>query len=538
MRLQSVLAFALFPALVTAALLVPAAVSAAQDTVLTVAETPSRARAADGTYISWAEHLIDSEDINGGLPIRGGDGLKMADIDGDGFADVVSVHEDSNHLRIAFGSADPDRWTLVTLGEGAIAAAAEDVAIGDINGDGRLDLFFACEEGHLVYYQNPGEGVRSGRWPHVIPAPTRGRGSWLRVFLADVDRDGQLDVLAANKGGSDVIDPQAGEPLEGTTSLLTLHGDPLAADSWREQVLLREGVPNIALPVDIDSDGDADVLAASRLENRLFLVENLGPGAKTKAGANKATNALATRVHEISIAAGFATAADWSAGSSAFHAAVSDLNGDGRQDLVLVVMESVAGKVAAMKLGWLAQPATLDAPWRYHRIGDFLPDWLTGYALADIDGDGDLDVMVGGYSGVNVLAGAYSGASRDYDDPRVTPSDSTGRLAWFENPGATDGAGDWPRHDIARRVRGMYDEFLPRDMDGDGDLDFVATRGNAGSFDGVFWLEQRRSAQAEPAFAPARQQESRHLPLPPADWRAHYDPRSTRVAPNKRAAAH
>jgi hypothetical protein len=52
-----------------------------------------------------------------------------------------------------------------------------------------------------------------------------------------------------------------------------------------------------------------------------------------------------------------------------------------------------------------------------------------------------------------------------------------GRLAWFENP-RTPGA-PWMRHDLSRRQRGMFDKFVARDMDGDGDVDFVSTRGTA-----------------------------------------------------------
>ena len=101
-----------------------------------VAERMTVARAADGAYIAWVEHRIDDEGVNGGVAIRGGDGLRLADIDRDGHMDVVSVHEDSHHLRIAFGSADVDRWELRTIAAGKHVGAIEDVAVGDVNGDG------------------------------------------------------------------------------------------------------------------------------------------------------------------------------------------------------------------------------------------------------------------------------------------------------------------------------------------------------------------------------------------------------------------
>ena len=95
------------------------------------------------------------------------------------------------------------------------------------------------------------------------------------------------------------------------------------------------------------------------------------------------------------------------------------------------------------------------------------PDEATGFVSADINQDGDLDLM----------AGSYSRGPRDQDGAEVTPHDRLGRLAWFENPGdATQG---WVRHDISRRKRGMFDKFVARDMDADGDMDFVGTRGNS-----------------------------------------------------------
>ncbi len=70
------------------------------------------------------------------------------------------------------------------------------------------------------------------------------------------------------------------------------------------------------------------------------------------------------------------------------------------------------------------------------------------------------------------------------------------------------------RHDISRRKRGMYDKWLARDMDDDGDLDMVGTRGNSFPFDGVIWLEQVRTDTAKAAFQQAREADSEQMPLP------------------------
>jgi hypothetical protein len=70
----------------------------------------------------------------------------------------------------------------------------------------------------------------------------------------------------------------------------------------------------------------------------------------------------------------------------------------------------------------------------------------------------------------------------------------------------------------------MFDAFLPRDLNTDGLIDFVGTRGNSGAYDGVLWIEQRRSTSPQPTFSQAREDESAQLPPPPkwlrilSDW--------------------
>lgn len=472
------------------------------DALGSVGHALSTARSSEGAYISWREHLIDDVSISG-VPLSGSDGLVMGDLDLDGHLDIVSVHESDTEyngvadgmVRVSFGTGDPDRWESITLAEGPEAGAAEDAAVGDVNGDGYPDIVAAAELAHLIYFENPGSGARTERWDRHIPSVTTGRGSFIRVYLADFDGDGRPEVVTANKG-----DQMGDAETLNAISWFELTGDPLADASWVEHELTRVVWPINSQPVDLDGDGDLDVVGGSVAERRIMWFENTTKDEITfvehriDIAGTFASARSATEPDPLGGARGEAPAASGSHGVTGFNMDFADLSGDGRLDILT--------NEFFQHLVWLEQPASPDDLWQLHAIGTFTPDQLVGLTAADIDGDGDLDVMAGG----------YSRGPRD-EDGEVTPDDPLGRLAWFSNPG--DAAGAWTRFDISRRKRGMFDKFLALDLDGDGDIDFASTRGNSVPFDGVFWLEQIRSPEPRPSFRRARALDSEEAPLAP-----------------------
>ena len=455
--------------------------------VPTVSSTPTQALSADGQYISWREHLIDGEEL-AGVPIQGGDGLQMADLDLHGYLDIVSVHEadvvygqsTEGYVRVAFGSDDPDKWELTTLAEGKEAAASEDASIGDLNNDGYPDIIIACELAHLLYLQNPGADIRQGaKWQRVIPDVTRNRGSYIRVFFADFNGDGRLEVVAANKGEQS---PSLRSARRYPISLFQAPADPINSSGWVERELTHVLTPINSRPVDLDGDGDLDILAGSRYESRMLWLENLG------------TDDIQFQEHRIEV---IGRSVPWQPREmhlTGMNVAFLDVNRDGRLDIL--TQETLS------RLVWLEQPEEPAAPWQIHLIGSVFPDHSVGVAVGDLNQDGHFDLLIG----------SYSRGPRDMDGPEITRNHPVARMAWFQNPGPATEA--WLRHDITRRKRGMYDQLILLDMDGDGDLDFTGTRGNSARFDGVFWLEQVRTRDPVAAFQPARQPESQELPLP------------------------
>ena len=424
--------------------------------------------------IAWTEHIID-DPLLGPNDLAGSDGLEVADLDKDGYLDIVSVHEldteygiPKGYVRIAWGSKDPFKWELTTLASGLEAASAEDVDIEDADGDGWPDIIVACELAHLIYFKNPTTNHRSVKWDRTIPEVSLNRGSYIRVFFADFNQDGKVEVVAANKGGEN---PEILDAPLNNISIYQLPKEPLEGSKWKELVLTQVRIPINSQPLDLDQDGDIDIVVGSRGERRILWLENKGEFKFIE--------------HNINFSSDL-EAGSWITG---FNMDYADLNNDGRLDIVSSVWPS---SVYA-----LFQPVNHDEEWNIEKIGSIAPDLLVSVSLADIDGDGDKDIF----------SGSYSMGSRDKDDVDNL-NNAFGSVVWFENKNNS-----WKKNNILRRKRGMYDKWIPLDLDGDSDIDFIGTRGNSQPYDGVIWLEQIRFEDTNMVFKAARSIDSESVPF-------------------------
>jgi hypothetical protein len=387
----------------------------------------------------WVYFSVDPS--NG--PMRrnnsGPDGVDLVDINHDGYLDAVSAWERSNTVRLsmdpgAFVSGVAPFGVDVTNPIGVVGA--EDATFADVDGDGNIDVLSAQQAGKrlTVHWAPPAVDLSDApSWSSEdIPAAAELRKRWIRVKAANVDRRDGLDVVAGttNHGGIYWFEaPRRPRDIAG----------------WRAHWIGSASWIMSCEPIDMNGDGALDVLYSDRSVVGWF--EN--PGA-----AKVRDPFVRWKQHLIARQPGNR----W--------VAYADLDRDGLDDVVATANGTADVAIFYRRndrrgLSWTPYPIRPDQSLSTAKT----PNESKGMAVADLDRDGRDELVltsVGNKSNF-VYSLAYgrsptehvwraspispfqSGAKYDNvqigdvnDDgrPDVIASDENGRLGlvWFENP--------------------------------------------------------------------------------------------------------
>jgi hypothetical protein len=245
--------------------------------------------------------------------------VAAADLDQDGTLDLVTANYNRQHLNVLQGQGG-GRFSVTGQYTGA---PANDVVLGDVNGDGNLDVALATK------YKPGSVVVRLGNGTGMF-GPARTHKSGLHPWglaLADFNHDGNLDIAAATYDG-------------GAVHVLMGPGDGTFAASGKYR-MGPWSYPDAVLVGDFDRDGHPDI-ATSSLEGPIVL---RGRGDGTFFRRQRVSPSGLSQL-ELECCLG------------AQGGAVADFNGDGWPDLAFAQAEFGEQKWWNYVLvNWTAQPA-------------------------------------------------------------------------------------------------------------------------------------------------------------------------------------
>ena len=322
--------------------------------------------------------------------------LAAGDIDNDGDLDLLAPTEaqytGASVIAVQLNDGQGRFTAGPSINPGSYATPTS-LVLGDVDADGDLDIVASYGGFSVSVCLNQGRGT-------FAPAQSFGNLVGTRLALGDVDEDGDLDVVVASyQYGTMQVALNNGSGSFGTPSV--------ALDS-----------PN-ALGIslgDVDGDGDLDILTANLTGPRLYL--NDGEGT-------------------------FAEGLVLPVAGSVRDAALGDLDRDGDLDIA-VSTNDASGAASLLVLRNQGTGTFVEASPRVA-----LGTYANRLRLGDVDHDGDLDAVV------------TNGSS---DDVAVRLNDGTG--AFFRTPNVP--------------VSANPTALALADLDGDGDLDVAAMQSATG----------------------------------------------------------
>lgn len=206
---------------------------------------------------SWPMHVLDKD------PPSGSDGVKVADVNNDGFKDLVSGFEEGGTSRIYIHPGNDKvkgGWEYVELPSPDV----EDAVLVDLDKDGQLDLVTASEgkTNEIRIHWAPDDKdqyLSSIKWKTMSIPVVKDLSSWMYIVPADLDGDDNLDLIIGSKRkrglkGND----------RGFIGWLQSPDNPREMGHWKFHSLSTAGWIMSIERTDMDHDGDLDILLSDR----------------------------------------------------------------------------------------------------------------------------------------------------------------------------------------------------------------------------------------------------------------------------------
>jgi len=295
--------------------------------------------------------------------------VAASDLNGDGRPELAVTNFGDNSLNL-FNNVTPAGATTT-----AVRVARFDVTspfgvlISELNGDGRPDLLISNRTSNTISVALNVTTVGNDVADFVERQDFPVLNEAFAVVAADANGDGKPDLAVANFN-ADTVSILVNNGLSGATS----------ASFAAPQTFAAPGTPHALAPADLNGDGRVDLLVAAFSANAVAAVLN-----STAAGSSTITNGASQA---------FAT------GAGPRSVAATDVNGDGRPDVLVANQDSASISVL---LNTTTPGATTPSMGTQQAFATGASPRTV--ATADVNGDGKLDAIVanGGANTVSVL---------------------------------------------------------------------------------------------------------------------------------------
>lgn len=294
----------------------------------------------------------------------GASAVAVGDLDGDGKSDLavanyisgtVSLYRNISTTGSITASSFASKVDLVA------GASPNSVAIGDLNGDGKLDLAVANNGSNSVsVFRNIASSgsLTAGSFAAKVDFTTAST-PWF-VAIHDMDKDGKSDLIVTNSGAASVS-------ILRNTSV----GGTIVASSFAAKVdFTTNTIPRCLAIGDLDRDGLPDVVVSSQTTSAISIFRN------TSTPGTINTGSLAAKL-------------DLTTASGPYAIAMGDVDGDGRLDLA--VANCNASNVSVLRNTSFAGVLNSNSftPSVNFTVGTF-PRFIS---ISDLDGDGKPDLV-------------------------------------------------------------------------------------------------------------------------------------------------